>query len=281
MKKSLFSALAVFLFSTAAALADDSGDFYEDLLITDEVRAEENSDIAVENARRLLDEKPQLMQIKNQKIIKLPQRKKNKTADTEEQIHKYGPAPFGLFWGASVKNTRALGVELRETGQKDYVNSYTANLLPKPLKDFRTIVLTFGEEDELWRIIAYGRLLKDNAQADKVMEEYNKFYKLLDTKYGNARQFYTPKVTNVDKTVDLGKGKTQTVTEKREEPIGGENFLKELQSGEAVLYATFENGKVGAALAVNVDGDGRSYITVDYRNLQILKDREQAKLDAL
>ena len=113
------------------------------------------------------------------------------------------------------------------------------------------------------------------------MEEYNKFYKLLDTKYGNARQFYTPKVTNVDKTVDLGKGKTQTVTEKREEPIGGENFLKELQSGEAVLYATFENGKVGAALAVNVDGDGRSYITVDYRNLQILKDREQAKLDAL
>ena len=88
MKKSLFSALAVFLFSTATALADDSGDFYEDLLITDEVRAEENSDIAVENARRLLDEKPQLMQIKNQKIIKLPQREKNKTANTGELIHK-------------------------------------------------------------------------------------------------------------------------------------------------------------------------------------------------
>ena len=59
------------------------------------------------------------------------------------------------------------------------------------------------------------------------------------------------------------------------------DFLKELQNGEAFLYATFENGKVGAALSVNVDGSGQSYITVEYKNLTIMQAREKTTLDAL
>lgn len=94
-----------------------------------------------------------------------------------------------------------------------------------------------------------------------MLDLYNQYYKLLEQKYGNAQQFYTPKVINVDQPV--GNGKTETV--QKEQAIGNPDFLKELQNGEAFLYATFENGKVGAALSVNVDGSGQSYITVEYK----------------
>ena len=63
--------------------------------------------------------------------------------------------------------------------------------------------------------------------------------------------------------------------------MGGPNFLDALQSGEAVLYATFENQEVGAALAVNVDGEKKSYIVIDYTNLRIFRKREETALDAL
>ena len=74
-------------------------------------------------------------------------------------------------------------------------------------------------------------------------------------------------------------GKTETV--QQEQAIGNPNFLQELQNGQAFLYATFDNSKVGAALSVNVDGDGKSYITVEYKNLTIMRAREQSTMDAL
>lgn len=68
---------------------------------------------------------------------------------------------------------------------------------------------------------------------------------------------------------------------KEDAPIGNPNFLKQLQNGDATLYSTYYNDDVGAALAVNVDGDGKSYIVVDYKNLKLLRNREKQTLDAL
>ena len=36
-----------------------------------------------------------------------------------------------------------------------------------------------------------------------------------------------------------------------------------------------------AALGVNVDGNGQSYITIDYKNLKLMKEREAETLNAL
>ena len=76
-------------------------------------------------------------------------------------------------------------------------------------------------------------------------------------------------------------GRMETVSVAEAQPIGNPEFLSQLQSGEATLYATFENPSVGASLAVNVDGDNQSYIIIDYKNLTILKQRQQQTLDAL
>ena len=67
----------------------------------------------------------------------------------------------------------------------------------------------------------------------------------------------------------------------KEAPIGNPDFLNQLQQGTATLYSTFHNDEVGAALAINVDGNKKSYIVIDYKNLKILKAQENKTLDAL
>ena len=70
-------------------------------------------------------------------------------------------------------------------------------------------------------------------------------------------------------------------TEQVPEKMGNTNFLSQLQDGTATLYSTFEGNGIGAALTLNVDGDGKSYIVIDYKNLNILKERENETLNIL
>lgn len=289
MKKGLWiiGILTVFaFFRLNPGLAQDPGQFYENLLISDEVKLEQNTDLAKEKAGKLLDTKPVEIKVDSPLLRSHQQKiKRSKAAEKikaeNKTLSRPEPAPFGLTWGASYNETKSAGVTMIKVDQKDYLNNFRAEHLPKPVHTFREVILTFGIENELWRIIAYGNFIEDTPDAGKVLEVYNQYFHLLEKKYGNAQQFYTPKVTNVDETVDLGNGKSKTVTKQVESPIGGPDFLQELQSGEAELYATFENGKVGAALAVSVDGNNQSYITIEYKNLEILKAREAKTLEAL
>ncbi len=285
MKKTylfFFFALTAAMPLRAAEMLED-GKFYEDVLISDDIKMEESSNSAMEKASELLKRKPKVIKIEGAPLEFRSSRPKpaavvSKPVDTTT---KYGEAPFGLSWGATYNQTKALGVDMQKVERKDSVNDFIVTKLPKPLADFRQVIVSFGENNSLWRLSAYGKLIDDNASAAKAVHLYRKYYKLLAQKYGNAKEFYTPKITIVEKTVKDEYGKDKIETEKISEPIGGANFLQELKSGEAVLYATFEDENVGAALAVNVDGDGKSYIVVDYTNLRIFREREQKTLDAL
>lgn len=276
MKKLFCFCFSFMVLSGVSQAQENADNFYQDLLVTDEVIAEENKDIAVENARKMLDSKPKILKLRNNKVVKLPNRKTDKYTPVN-----YNSAPFGLIWGATTKKIENLGVNLTPTGEKDYMNNYSATNLPNSLHDFRNVILTFGINNSLWRIIAYGNFIQDDPEASGVMAMYRQYYKLLSQKYGNAQEFYTPNVINVDVTTTDSKGKPQTVTEQKEQAIGNPNFLSELQNGTAELYATFENGMIGAALSVNVDGSGQSYITVDYKNLNLMKERDNEALNAL
>ena len=73
--KKVFCLLSLALLCPAAAdAAEDAGDFYQNLLVTDEVIAAENEDIAIENARRMLDSKPKILKMKDNKVVRLPNR---------------------------------------------------------------------------------------------------------------------------------------------------------------------------------------------------------------
>ena len=240
---------------------------------TPEINAEEAAAEAVSSARDLLNRQPVKLRQKN-----FPQFKSTpagipfaKTASKTED------APFGLLWGATIADTRNQGVRLTVAEMKDYPNSFLAQSLPKPIDFFEQIYVVYGDEDELYRILAYSKKITDDASASKILHEYDTYAALLDKKYGNKEQDFTPALIN--KTVKNAQGRDETVQEPA--PIGNPEFLAQLQAGTAVLFSTYHNDNIAAALSIGVDGDKKSYIVIDYKNLRILKKQEAEMLDAL
>lgn len=278
------------LFSSISFAQKDSANFYQDLLMTDEVKADmeadkanqeyqQNLSSAKENARNLLKKKASKLEIDVPKIERRAAPKKT-SAEPAATTANLAPAPFGMFWQASIEAIKNMGIILTKIEQKDYVNTFSATHLAKDPQDFRQVDIAFGEDNQLWRIIAYGDFINDSPDASKVVKEYNKYVRLLNRKYGKQKEFFTPKITIKEKKVHVD-GEDKIEIEKIVNPIGNPEFLKQLQSGEAVLYSTFEGDNIGAALAINVDGDGKSYIIIDYKNIKIMQEREDKALDIL
>ena len=168
-----------------------------------------------------------------------------------------------------------LQVKLTPYAVKDSPNSYMATDLPKPVKAIRKVLISFGDNDALWRISGYGRLLEDDSRATKGLEEYHNFYQILEQKYGNADEVYTPFVKNVEETITTEDGKAAKTIRQYYMEIGDEGFKEKLMTGEATLYATFENDHISVTLALLADGDGQTYIIIDYKNL--IPDEQDSK----
>jgi len=274
--------------STAYSQSQQQDEFFSDLLISEEYSKIDNGDLASQDARSRLKAKKNKIDInddiKLKEIIKRQQKEKQKKAISRQdvkRISQLSPAPFGLLWGETYEETLSSGVILTKTEEKDYINSFIATQLPKPLSSMRYVVVSFGEDNQLWRIISYGQFIKDTANAEKGLKEYQRFYDLLSKKYGNAEQTFQPKITQKTKLIDLGKGKTKEEIENIKEPIGNPKFLSQLQSGEADLYASFYNNEVGAALSLNVDGNGNSYVIIEYKNIKLFQEQQDKTFDAL
>lgn len=263
--KCLIAAAVMIPFIAGSAAAEEN--FYKNILISDEIRQQDHVNAAKEGAAQLLDTQP--VTLKGE-IKQLERRNYN----IDQMKQNFGTAPFGLVWGLNMNETRQLGVKLIPIEMKDYVNCFNIEDQPLKLDDFRRVSVVFGEDNRLWRVIAYSDFItNDTPEASKGLKLYQKYYELLAKKYGNAHQSYTAQVSNVDAAFPSG---GEDVS-----PANNPNLLKNLQNGSAELFATFEGGDVGAALSLNVDGSGNSYIVIDYKNLKILKENEAKILEAL
>lgn len=265
---------------------DNAGAFYQDLLSSSpktDAKAEAQSRDAAKAANQagsLLNKRPSKLKVEIPNIERVSRPAPAKSKAQTVEVEDLSSAPFGLFWKSTIEATKDLGVILSPIEEKDYANSFSATHLPKDPKGFRGVYITFGEDNELWRILAVGDFMSDDTAATKTMKLYRQYVRLLSQKYGNQKEFFTPKIIQVEKKIMVD-GREKTKIEDKPEPIGNPEFLSQLQSGEASLYSTFEGNNIGAALAINVDGDGKSYIIIDYKNLKILQDRENAALDIL
>lgn len=250
--------LIAFILSGKTYAADD---FFGDLIEPEEIKQEKASISGQFNAGKILDSKPKVLKVERKKL----RVEKVETEKVTPIVRE--PAPLGLKWLATVEEIEYLKVYLEPIAQKDMPNSYIATNLPNPVSDFREVLVSFGEDDALWRIAAYGKLIDDDSTAAKGLKEYDKYYKLLAKKYGNAHEFYTPALVNADETVVNPDGTQALKSVQQELPKGGEGFLQKLVNGETTLYATFENETVGVTLALLADGHNQTYIVVDYKNL--------------
>lgn len=279
MKKLFYSILlGSVAFSTQAKSEDD---FFSDLMVTEEVKQEAKIDENVEkgqfDASKILESRPKMLKIQKQKR---KSRVEETVVDTAVPV-VYDKAPLGLLWLAPKSEIEYIKVRLEPVEIKDYPNSYKATNLPKPLSDFRETMVSFGKEDSLWRIISYGDFIDDDSTASKGLKQYERYYGLLDKKYGNAEEYYTPAVTNVEELVPNSDGTTSTAIKQVEMEKGDDGFLEKLASGESVLYSTFYNEKVSVTLALFANGQSQSFIVIDYKNIELQKKVNEEILDAL
>jgi hypothetical protein len=282
MKKLFYSLLLGSVAFSMQAKAED--DFFSDLMVTEEVKQEVKekiTDKAVEqgkmDASKILESRPKMLKIQ----------KKQRKARVEETVVDaaapivYEKAPLGLLWLAPKSEIEYIKVKLEPVEIKDYPNSYKATNLPKALSDFRETMVSFGKENSLWRIISYGDYIDDDSKATKGLKQYERYYELLDKKYGNAEEYYTPAITNVEELVPNDDGTTSTAIKQLDMEKGDDGFLEKLALGEAVLYSTFYNEKVSVTLALFANMQAQSFIVIDYKNIELQKKVNEEILDAL
>lgn len=280
MKKIFFSVLSlVFCLNHQAKAQED--DFFDNIIVDEQMKQKVQETIekqeGQEKAAEILESKPLKLQIDENAKVKL--REKENEDITPVVVRE--PAPFGLKWLATIDEIKYMKILLKPKQIKDAPNSFVAENLPKPVKAFKEVLLSFGENDALWRIAGYGKELEDDSKATKGLEQYKKFYDVLNEKYGNAQEFYTPAVINIDEeVVDKDGVKTHNIKQKVMD-MGENGFKEKLMSGEAVLYSTFENDHIGVTLALLANGDGKTFIVVDYKNLKINEVEQQEIFDAL
>lgn len=268
MKKICRFLVAMGVLASGSAMAEEG--FSGDLLVSGKMKQDAVSESGQTEAGKILDSRPTALKIK-------PVSKQiEKVQDVKPQTI-YTPAPFGLSWLAPRKDIEDLKVYLTPIELKDTPETYKAINLPKSVSDFKEVDISFGDNNQLWRIIAYGKPQQDDASASNGLKLYKQYYQMLAKKYGNVQQFYTPAAVDVDETDTDG----NVISRKVEMPLGAEGFLQKLVSGEATLYATFENGKTGVTLALYADGDEQTYIVVDYKDLQAGKQKLEDIYDAL
>ncbi|MBQ7660347.1 MAG: hypothetical protein IJS26_06415 [Alphaproteobacteria bacterium] len=277
MKKFLISLCFLSLISTTT-LADDG--FFDDIM-ADKALKEKTIEQNLKNegqttASEILDKAPIKIDIDSSLKPKIRTQKDEQAPFTARQA-----APFGLKWLASKDEILYLNVRLTPKQIKDSPNSYIATNLPKPVALFKEVLLSFGDENALWRIAAYGNPIDDDSRASKGVEQYQKFYELLSEKYGNAQQFFTPAAVNVDEVITQEDGVKSKKIKQTFVQIGDEGFKQKLMSGESSLFATFNNQTVGVTLALLADGNGQTFIIINYQNLKAEENKKDEMLDAL
>ncbi len=279
MNKLFYSILIALIAVTLQANANDG--FFDDLIVTDEMKKEAKESKSKEkgqtDALKILESRPKILKVQKQKRLG---RIEEVTVETAAPVI-YNKAPLGLLWLAPKSEIEYIKVNLEPIIIKDYPQSYKATNVPKPLSDFRETVVSFGNEDKLWRIVSYGNFMEDDTSATNGLKQYNKYYKLLDKKYGNVEDFYTPATYNVEELVPNDDGTTSMAIKQVDMEIGEEGFLEKLSLGEAVMYSTFHNENVSVTLALLADGNKQTYIVIEYKNIDLQKKVNEDIMDAL
>lgn len=216
---------------------------------------------------------------------KLTDDEKNDEVDAIEAQITFASAPFDLLWGASLEYMQHhLGWKVQKTEREGYENIYLMRHSDHLQESFDSVAAVFGKNNKLWCIFAEGKPLDDDAGASAVLQLFDKYYGALEQKYGNAEVHFEPYSYEIEQQV-MQNGRPVVQMVQMQNPLGGENFLQELQEGKATLYATFHNDEIGVTLGIYVDENAKSHLLLDYKNLPLMEQEQklnqQRKMEGL
>lgn len=167
-----------------------------------------------------------------------------------------GEAPFGLKWGLSAAEVLALGVGLEDKSDGEYGTDYLASRLPKTLSDVEHVILQFGSNDRLWRIVAASREFPNDPYGTKLLSRYDELEQILAEKYGPGTLTH-----EIDK--DLWKDPDE--------------FLMGVLKGRSWHYTTYKSEPVAIELSVRATDADSGYYVIIYKHLDLSKEHTTGK----
>lgn len=165
-------------------------------------------------------------------------------------------APFGLQWGMSSAQARAIGVVLTENDHKDYGITYIATKLPKMIADVQTVVLSFGFDDKLWRVAAVSKDFPNDPYGSAVQKRCRELAAELAEKYGGGE---------------------------KESGVSGEfysdpkNFVYAIQSGNAWHYTNYNTSMTSVQLGIGATDLSTAFYKIIFENNALRSDFEKGK----
>lgn len=165
-------------------------------------------------------------------------------------------APLGLRWGASVEDVKAEGIELKEFANKEYGASFIATKLNKTLADQNGVLLSFGLNNKLWRIVAISRDYANDPNGGAVLSRYTELIEALAEKYGRPKSVHR-----------LG---GSIYAEPR-------YFVSGIRGGETHWYSNFKNTDLQIQLALTASDSSTAAWRLIYEYIPLSKIFESSK----
>jgi hypothetical protein len=139
-------------------------------------------------------------------------------------------APFGLQWLLTSDDIAKLGVSLSPVDFATYGKSFSATNLPKALSDTATVVLSFGYDNRLWRVVAISKEFDNDRYGIQAKSRY-------DQLAASLAKSYKLKSSNHRPSSDSFYGKA-------------DNFAYALSKNEAYWYSLYGSPSVDIELSI-------------------------------
>jgi hypothetical protein len=165
-------------------------------------------------------------------------------------------APFGLRWGMSSAQARAIGVVLTEDTHKNYGLTYMVTKLPKIIADVQTVLLSFGFDDKLWRVVAVSKEFSNDPYGSAVQKRYDELAAELAEKYGR------------------GEAKSGASDEFYRDP---KNFVYAIQSGNAWHYTNYNTNLIRVQLGISATDLSTAFYQIIFENNALRLNFEKGK----
>ena len=182
----------------------------------------------------------------------------------ETKTEATAEAPFGLKWGMSEADAKAMGVTLTKMEKEGEGKQFTATGLSKVLSDTEIVFLHFGYNDKLWLVIAISKSFDNDPYGGSVRARYDDLSKLLGAKYG--------------------KGEVSHIQDRRLYSAADE-FLAGIKNGRSIHFTTFKKQRVSVELSIGANSYDSGYYRLRYENDVLAKeygkDKKQHEGDAL
>lgn len=165
-------------------------------------------------------------------------------------------APFGLEWGLSKEEVEARSIKLIEAPTSEGSLRFSATGLSKVVAGVETVVIDFGFDNRLWKVIAASEDFPNDPYGFKVKARYGELNEILTEKYGKGKATHRTGGSIYDEA---------------------RYFLAGLNGGKNWHFTTYSALGLSIELSVRAKDSDTGYWVLIYNNTELAKGYDNAK----